>query len=216
MYKGYCRYLTIPRLGAACRKPGPGERTSFHRNGVGPAPPGRANGMSQASRPDPGERTPLQRSDVGTAPPSRAKGHSRLKLCRLWSLPGTLCHFLVRPRASMQFPNSVRVYIWFSPKPEYFCYFFNGRGISANFPTIETFMQFLHLSRVFLQFSGQQRDFLAILHPPGIFLQWTFSVIFPSTGVFLQFWTAEGLFCNFLLHGDISAIFWAAEVYVYF
>ncbi|MQL86110.1 hypothetical protein Taro_018648, partial [Colocasia esculenta] len=50
MYRGSCRYLTIPRLGAACRKPGPGERTSFHRNSVGPAPSGRANGMSQASR----------------------------------------------------------------------------------------------------------------------------------------------------------------------
>ncbi|MQL85629.1 hypothetical protein Taro_018160 [Colocasia esculenta] len=50
MYKGSCRYLTVRGLGAACRKPGSGERTSFHRKGIGPAPPGRANGMSQASR----------------------------------------------------------------------------------------------------------------------------------------------------------------------
>ncbi|MQL93823.1 hypothetical protein Taro_026464 [Colocasia esculenta] len=49
-YKGPYRYLTIPRLGAACRKPGPGERTSFHRSSMGPTPPSRASGMSQASR----------------------------------------------------------------------------------------------------------------------------------------------------------------------
>ncbi|MQM17705.1 hypothetical protein Taro_050681 [Colocasia esculenta] len=49
MHESSCRYLTIPRLGAACRKPGPGERTPFHRNNVGSAPPSRANGMRQAS-----------------------------------------------------------------------------------------------------------------------------------------------------------------------
>ncbi|MQL90836.1 hypothetical protein Taro_023438 [Colocasia esculenta] len=50
MYKGSCRYLTIPRLGTACCKLGPGERTSIHRKGMGPAPQRHANGMSQASR----------------------------------------------------------------------------------------------------------------------------------------------------------------------
>ncbi|MQM06101.1 hypothetical protein Taro_038921, partial [Colocasia esculenta] len=50
MYKGSCRCLTIQRHGAACRKPGTRERTSFHRKGMGPAPSGRANGMSQASQ----------------------------------------------------------------------------------------------------------------------------------------------------------------------
>ncbi|MQL75327.1 hypothetical protein Taro_007705, partial [Colocasia esculenta] len=50
MSKGFCRYLTIPRHGVACHKPSPGERTPFHRSGLGPAPLGRANGMSQTSQ----------------------------------------------------------------------------------------------------------------------------------------------------------------------
>ncbi|MQL83108.1 hypothetical protein Taro_015594 [Colocasia esculenta] len=44
------RYLAMQGLGVACRKLGPGEHTLFHRSGVGPAPPGRAKGMSQASQ----------------------------------------------------------------------------------------------------------------------------------------------------------------------
>ncbi|MQL74453.1 hypothetical protein Taro_006816 [Colocasia esculenta] len=64
MYKGSYRYLTIPRLGVACRKPGPGERTSFHRSDMGPAPPGRANGMRQDSR-----NTPLGVSLAAGPPP---------------------------------------------------------------------------------------------------------------------------------------------------
>ncbi|MQL69840.1 hypothetical protein Taro_002101, partial [Colocasia esculenta] len=91
--------------------------------------------------------------------------------------------------------------MWFSPKPEYFCYFSNGRGISVNFPTTGTFMQFLHLSGVFLQFSRQQRELLAILHPPRTFLQ------FPTLqGRFYTFPHKLGYFCNFLLFKGFSAI----------
>ncbi|MQL69468.1 hypothetical protein Taro_001760 [Colocasia esculenta] len=106
----------------------------------------------------------------------------------------------------MQFLNSVRVYMWFSPKPEYFYYFSNCRGISANFPTTGTFVQFLYLLGVFLQLSGQQRDLLVILHPPGTFLQ------FPTLqGHFCTFPRKLGYFCNFLLSKGFSAIFQASK-----
>ncbi|MQL69482.1 hypothetical protein Taro_001783 [Colocasia esculenta] len=131
----------------------------------------------------------------------------------------------------MKFLNSVRVYMWFSPKPECFCYFSNDRGISANFPTTRTFMQFLHLLGVFFVIFWAAEgppcnftpfgDFPAISNPPWAFLHFS-----PQTGVFLQFSalpgpfvtfsTNRGLLCNFLDSRDISVIFPFAGTFLQF
>ncbi|MQL83257.1 hypothetical protein Taro_015747 [Colocasia esculenta] len=50
--------------------------------------------------------------------------------------------------------------------------------------------------------SAESARFWASRSEPG-----DISVIFPSIGAFLQFWTTEGLFCNFSLKRESSAIF---------
>ncbi|MQL84231.1 hypothetical protein Taro_016729, partial [Colocasia esculenta] len=75
---------------------------------------------------------------------------------------------------------------------------------------------------VFLQFFGQQRDLLSILHPLGTFLQFSalhehFCTFPHKQGYFwLQFSALHGLLCNFPQIGGFCAIFWTTRPFLQF
>ncbi|MQL72087.1 hypothetical protein Taro_004423, partial [Colocasia esculenta] len=169
------RYLTVPRLGVACHKSGPGERTPFHRSGVGPTPLGCTNGMSQASRSfldiserfrsHPGERTPLHRSGVGPAPPGWTKDVN---------LQTISCHFLRHRDVSSTF-RTAGVFLQFSGQQGYPC----------NFPWAGHMCNLIHMQKRFV-LGGPLRNFTQVMPTWGLHIFLEGQTSSPKVGGFIS------------------------------